>query len=1450
MEGAPLPPLPVQLADVAVWERNLLDAGVMEPQLAWWESQLSGLPVLDLPADRMRPVAPTPRGGLRHLELASGLAREVMALARRERATPFMALLAAFQTLLGSLAGQDDFAVGMPVSRRGRTELEPLIGLLLNTVAVRVALDGEPTFRAFLGAVRRASLEAFRHADVPFEKVVERLHPDRNVRNPLFQVLFTMEPPIPRQIELSGLTLEPRGIPTGTAKFDLSLFLREEADGRLTAELEHSRDLFDGSTADRLLRSFVTLLEAVVADPDARITDLLTLEGTEHRQLLVEARPGGEAVFVPPRGPVEEALADLWTVLLGAERIGVHDDFFNLGGHSLLAVQVVSRVRAAFGVELPLRTVFQAPTVAGLAAAVEAARRAESPEAPPLVRVSREGALPLTFAQQRLWFLHQLDPGSAAYHMAGVLELEGAVNVPALEGALREIARRHEALRTTFTLAGESPVQVIAAEPELELPVVDLSSLADPLRGAEVRRIETAEARRGFDLGRGPLLRVRLLRLGPEEHRLAVVMHHIVADGWSLGVMLRELGQLYLRSPALPELPVQVADYAVWQRRWLDGEALRSRLAWWQGELAGADPSLPLPTDRRPVGTVSNSAALRFRLSPTLTQGLEALSRTRGATLFMTLLAGWNALLYRYSGQRDLSVGSPVANRDRTEIEGLIGFFVNTLVLRTSLDGAETFGDLLGRVRESTLGAYDHQDLPFEKLVEELRPDRGAVPTPLFQVFLALQNAPTPRLDLPGLTARLEPVEIGTPKTDLALDFQREGEELAGSLEYGTDLFDAATIARLARHLERLLAGASADPHVPLSLLQVLSDEERDHLLLDLNPTATDPPSGLLHEHVAAWAERTPDAPAVLFEGDRLTYRDLESRTNRLAHYLIVQGVRPGARVGLWLERSVDVIVGILGALKAGAAWVPLDPAHPLERLAFMARDAGLSVLLTTQAIAEALGTLDAELPEGTVRILLDADRRPIEDRPDSPPLLRLTGNSLAYILYTSGSTGRPKGVCCHHAGVINLLEEIQRLAPLPAGAVASLWTSLSFDVSVYDIFSALLFGGTVDVVPDRVRSDGRAFAEWLAERKIESSYVAPAMLGQLEEVLRHTPIPLKRLLVGVEPIPEPLLAAIAARCPGLCIVNGYGPTETTIATTEYPITSTAALDRNTPIGKPVRNTRVYLLGPDLELRPAGVAGELYAAGVGVSWGYRGLPDLTAERFLPDPFSTISGERMYRTGDLARWLPDGNLAFLGRIDQQVKIRGVRVEPGEIEAALRDHPQVRDAAVAPRFGLDGELRLVAWVVGEAPPAALRDFLRALLPEVMVPAAFLPLDALPLTVNGKVDRAVLPDPDWQRPDLRGGYVAPRTLVEEMLADLWKDLLGIEQVGIHDSFFDLGGHSLKAGQLVLRVRDLFEVELPVRTVFEAPTVAGLAVAIGRKMVEEADPEALREVLAEVEP
>ncbi|GAB4190085.1 MAG: hypothetical protein Fur006_31860 [Coleofasciculaceae cyanobacterium] len=910
---------------------------------------------------------------------------------------------------------------------------------------------------------------------------------------------------------------------------------------------------------------------------------------------------------------------------------------------------------------------------------------------------------PLSYAQQRLWFLNQFEANSSVYNLSFPVRLTGALNVTVLEQSLQEIVRRHEALRTTFITVEGEPVQAIAPTVTLALPVVDLRELSEVEREATVLKLAQEDAQQPFDLVKCPLLRTTLLELGEMEYVMLFTMHHIISDGWSMGVLIRELAALYEafcagKPSPLPELPIQYADFAVWQRQWLQGEVLEAQLDYWRQQLSSPPPVLRLPTDRpRPVVETFRGATKSFSLPTNLTEEIESLSRHQGVTLFMTLLAAFKTLLYRYTEQGDILVGSPIANRNRAEIEGLIGFFVNTLVLHTYLGDNPSFRELLGRVREVTVGAYTHQDIPFEYLVEQLQPERSLSHHPLFQVAFALQNTPTEKLELPGLTLKELNVNTKTAKFDLTLFMKETSSGLTGLIEYNTDLFDAATITRMVRHFCTLLSSIVANPEQRLSDLPLLTEAERQQLLVEWNATQADyPKNQCLHQRFEAMVEQSPDTIAVVFENQQLSYRELNRKANQLAYHLHSLSIESQELVGVCMERdsrSLDMVVAILGILKAGGTYVPLDPTYPQERLAFILEDAKVSVLLTQHRLLD-------RLPKHQARVIcLDTSWEAIALESIFNPVNRTTSQNLAYLLYTSGSTGKPKGVCCNHEGVINLLTDFDRRAPLSVGDRCSLYTSLNFDVSIYEIFSALLSGGTLHIVPDSLRADPAALIEWLSDRQIQSAYIPPFMLNALSQWLEHRPnqLSLKRLLVGVEPINHQLLAGIQQRVLGLQIINGYGPTEATICATLYSVEPQPDRSRNTPIGKPVQNTQIYLLDAHLQPVPVGIPGELYIGGAGLAKCYLNRPDLTAERFIPHPFSQEPGKRLYKTGDLARYLPDGNIEFIGRIDHQVKIRGFRIELGEIEAVLSQHSAVEEATVIVREDIPGDPRLVAYVV---------------------------------------------------------------------------------------------------------------------------------------------------------
>ncbi len=1955
---SPLPELPIQYADYALWQEEQLQGETLERQLRYWQEKLGGeLSLLELPSDRPRPAVLSSRGATvaRHLpeKLVTGLKK----LANEEGATLFMVLLAAFQTLLYRYTGQEDISVGSPIANRTLPEVEPLIGLFINTLVFRTDLSGDPSFRELVRRVRETALGAFAHQDLPFEQLVEALQPERDMSHtPLFQVMFILQNAPMQAQPVGDLVFSSIDVDAGTATFDLTLAMTELADG-FDASVEYSTDLFDEPTIQRLLDHFQTLLEGVIAQPDVAIsalpimsaaelerlqamwapahqvlpstdvaqliaeqaqvsptaiaveqgqvqlsyaelnrranqlahylqtlgvgpdvlvgislprspqlivgllgilkaggaylpldpsypadrltfmvqdagleylltqTDLSSLpafahvstvvaldelEGTLAQQpgsdpelavagshlayiiytsgstgqpkgvavtrrallnhnlavadlfeltpedrvlqfatinfdaaveeifptlqqgatlvlrkagdvispleltrmvaekrltfldlptaywhqwvqelaragmalpdslrLLVvggekveparydawrklagpdviwlntygptettiiatsynpasweDHRPGqelpiglplpnvrcyvldqhlqpapvgvpgelwigGEALargylhrpeltassflpdpfaaepgarmyrtgdlvrfrpdgrleylgrvdtqvkirgyriepgevesmlsrhpglrecavvavtdpagnkrlvayvtpaqqpspspgelrryllerlpeymvpslfmlleelpltptgkldrrhlpepnweerisekeFVSPRTPTEEMMTGLWREVLGLSHISVLDDFFELGGHSLLATQLLSRIRESFNIELPLRVIFESSILADLAEMVDVAQRSAAGLAPPPIRPApRQGPQPVSFAQQRLWFLDQLEPNSPYYNIPEGMRVRGPLDVNVLERCLNEEVRRHESLRTTFSTVDGKPVQVIHPQLSLHVSVVDLSHLPRAKREAEVMRWSREEARTPFVLSEGPLLRMRVLRLAADEHVILTTMHHIISDEWSANVFSREIAILYDafshgRPSPLPDLPIQYADFARWQREWLQGEVLEAQLAYWREQLQGAPALLELPTDypRPPIQTYAGDY-MAFKLSPQLSADIKQLFQQEGVTLFMGLLAAFKTLLYRYSGQEDIVVGTPIANRTRAELENIIGFFVNTLVLRTHLSGEPTFREVLQRVRETSLGAYAHQDTPFEMLVDELQPKRDLSHSPLFQVMFVIQNARPGEAQVMS-DLLLTPLEAhsGAAKFDLTMFVLDEPDGLSGALEYNTDLFAASTIERMLAHFQNLLTALVAEPDLPISRLSLLSQDERHYLLHEWNNTAAPYPDLCVHDLVQAQVQRTPQAVAVTDGESVLTYAQLDAQANQVAHFLRSQGVGPDDLVGVMMHRTPDVVSSLLGVLKAGAAYAPMDPTYPAERIRYMIQDANIRVLLIDGDVRRDAGWWDVLQAALADVLVISLDHPAIVSQPTTSPAPLAAPHHLAYVIYTSGSTGRPKGVMLEHRNVVNYLTWCQHAYPVGQGVGSPVHSSISFDLTVTSIFTPLISGGAVRLV----RED--AGIEGLGEAMLESDgfslvKLTPAHLELLSQQIspQQAATCTRAFIIGGEALMPGHIAFWREHAPEVKLVNEYGPTETAVGCCVYTASPDVRYESSIPIGRPIINARLYVLDEYLEPVPIGVPGELYIAGAGVGRGYLHQPDLTAERFLPDPFNSEPGSRMYRTGDLARHTIHGELEFLGRIDYQVKVRGFRIELGEIEANLAEFPGLRDVIVLAREDTPGQKRLVAYVRAAAGTevrlSELREFLRDRLPEYMIPAAFVVLDEFPLTPNGKVDRKALPAPDVRRDELDKPYVAPRTPVEEFLAQQFQEVLGVERVGIHDNFFELGGDSLQAATFINRLQEKFQVATRVRSIFLAPTVAELA-------------------------
>jgi amino acid adenylation domain-containing protein len=1055
-----------------------------------------------------------------------------------------------------------------------------------------------------------------------------------------------------------------------------------------------------------------------------------------------------------------------------------------------------------------------------------------APAALGIPRRTGGGPALLSFAQERLWFLDQMQPGQPCYNVPAAMHLTGPLDTAALGCGLTEIVRRHEALRTTFAVAGGRPVQVVGPPRPVPLPVADLSLLPEPDRVAEARRLAVEEARRPFDLASGPLLRANLWRLGEQEHLLLVTLHHVVTDGWSLGVLIREFGALYTafragRASPLPALPVQYADFAVWQREWLQGDELARRLDYWTERLRGMPP-LDLPTDRsRPPTQTYRGAAITFELSRPLTEALLALARAEGATAYAVLLAAFQALLGRYSGQSDFGVGTPAAGRTRAETEALIGFFVNTLVARADLSGNPTLRELIARTRLTALGALDHQDLPFERLVAELQPGRELSRHPLVQVMFTFLNAHRETLRLPGLQATRLDVPTGATHFDLSLTLRESDRGLVGGLEYSTDLFDGATARGLVDHYRRLLEAVAADPGVRVGDVPLLTAAEREQVLVGWNPPRPAPADGrCLHQLFEAHAARTPEAEAVVCGAESLTYGELDRRANRLAHALRRLGVGPEVCVGVCLDRSADLVVSLLAVLKAGGAYVPVDPAYPRERLAVVLDDVRPRVVLTQERFR-------AHLPADGCTVLC-TDVRSLDGESDENPRTAVAADNLAYVIHTSGSTGRPKGCLVTHRNVARLLRATAPEFGFDERDTWTLFHSYAFDFSVWELWGALAHGGRLVVVPYHLSRSPAAVHDLVCREGVTVLNQTPSAFYQLAQAAEGAPAgqrpPLRVVIFGGEALDvtrlRPWFARHGAREPRL--VNMYGITETTVHVTSCPLSAADPGDKpGSPIGRPIPGWRVYVLDRRLRPVPVGVPGEVYVGGDGVARGYLGAPDATAERFVPDPFGP-SGCRLYRSGDRARWRADGTLEYLGRVDQQVKIRGFRIEPGEVEAALLAHPAVRQAAVVAREDAPGDKRLVAYVVPRSADACseadLRGFLQEKLPEYARPAACVFLTELPLTPNGKLDRRALPPPDPTRAT-SAEPVAPRDALEGWVADVWREALGLGAVGVEDNFFAAGGDSIRAALVVNRVQRRLGRPVPVTAIFEAPTAAGFA-------------------------
>jgi amino acid adenylation domain-containing protein len=1343
-----------------------------------------------------------------------------------------------------SLADPHRFLIGRPNANTQVYVLDEEMEPVASGVAGELFIGGASLARCYTGPAGQTAEKFMPH---PFSRTGERLYRTGDWARWLADGTLEFLGRRDDQVKLRGYRIELGEIEAVLRKHqaisNVAVIIREDKNHgkQLVAYLVASKKPAPVASD---LRKFLeeTLPDYMVPSVFVEMAELpFTAGGGKLDRKRLPEMVEDEAVAQEPRTPTEEIVCGIWSTVLQKERVGVNQNFFALGGHSLLATQVISRVRQAFGVELPIRALFEEQTVEGLAERIDQQKQiANFASAPPLRQASREKPLLLSYAQQRLWFLDQLEPNSGAYNIPVALRLSGQLQIGSLISTLHEIVRRHEVLRTRFEVIDGEAHQAIS--PAINVPIEllfeqrDLTSLAGDDCHAELQRQASEEAAVPFDLARGPLLRVKLFRLSSTEHVLLAVMHHIVSDGWSMGILVREFATLYQayeagQTPSLPALPFQYADFAAWQREWLQGEVLEEQLAYWKNQLADV-PALELPTDHpRSMAESERGGRISVILPQELSQELKGLGQREGTTLFMTLLATFQLLLSRYAGQDDVAVGTPIAGRRWAELENLIGFFVNTLVLRATVIGSQSFLEGLAQVREKTLEAYTHQDVPFEKLVEELHPERDLTRTPLFQVMFVLQNAPQTELQIPGLTLSSMNLESNAAKFDLMLMVGEEQGRLHAGLNYRAGWFSENSMRRMLSHWENLLTSITVNPQMAVRDLSMLTEAERSQLLHEWNLAEVPYTQHLIYEMVEQQAARIPNALAVKYGSYQITYAELNGCANRLARYLIKNGVGPESRVGLCMERSPELMVGMLGILKAGAAYVPLDPLNPSSRLAYIIQDSQIEVVLTQKQFENQFLDLAQKIvcPESIAEEIAGLDGTNLEDRVDAA--------NLAYVLYTSGSTGKPKGVGMAHGALANLIHwQISRaIDHYPLRTLQ--FTSLTFDVSFQEIFATWCQGGSLVLMSEDARRDFSLLWSILREERIERLFLPFVALDQLAEAAdgsKYDDVVLREVITAGEQLKiTPAVLNLFNSLPECILENQYGPTESHVITAYRMAGPASAWMPLPPIGKAVANAQVYVLDQTLNPVPMGVAGELFLGGFALARGYVGRPELTAEKFIPNPFSSNPGARLYRTGDLGRYIADGQLEFFGRKDLQVKIRGFRIELGEIETALVECAGVAQAAVVVREHRPGEKRLVAYVIPKPGQKigslSLRRDLREKLPEYMVPAFFVDIEEFPLTSSGKVDRKKLPAP----PDdyTANSYNAPLGIEEELLCGIWEEVLKNERVGRDANFFELGGHSLLATHLVMRIRKAFQVELPVRALFEKPTVAGLVEVIRKQ-------------------
>jgi amino acid adenylation domain-containing protein len=1353
--------------------------------------------------------------------------------------------------------------IGRPISNTRVYLVSPRLQLVPVGVAGELLAAGDGLARDYLGD---PELTAERFIPDPFSaRPGGRLYRTGDLARYRADGVIEFLGRVDQQVKIRGFRIEPEEIEVVLQRYPgvrrVTVQVHQDATGEKQLVAYVAQDAERELTNDELREYLAHKLPDYMMPAAFVVMDELplTAHGKVDRsrlQALSEWAGNNGPEYVAPGTPLEELICNVFADVLRLERIGVTDNFFHLGGHSLSATRVMSRVKAAVGPVAGLRDLFEAPTPALLAQRIEQAQ--QTAKVLPLRSIERAGALPLSFAQQRLWFFDQLEPGSASYNIPIALRISGLLNVAALESSLAHVVQRHEALRTSFSIVDGSSVQVVHELGEWHLPLLELSGMPEPELEAEM--LMKQEAVRPFDLQTGPLFRAALLRLAADDHVLLLTMHHIVSDGWSMSVLVREAATLYQAylegcEAELPELVVQYADFAQWQREWLTGEVLAEQLSYWCQQLGSAPAELELPADwARPAQPTYKGAMETLAFPQELTESLKAFSRREGATIFMVLLAGFKALLHRYTGQPDIVVGTPVAGRNHAEIEHLIGFFVNTLALRTDMSGNPTFRELLKRVREVALGAYAHQDLPFERLVEELRPERHLGRAPLIRVMFVLQNTPQEVLELPQLSLTWLPTAKSMAEFDWVLNAQETERALFLSVEYNTDLFEAATIRRLLDQFKILVAGALAQPETGISELPLLTEREKNQLLFEFDRSGIAPRGRTLHGLFEEQVKRDPGSIAISFGGEQITYKALDERSNQIAHGLIELGMRPGQPVAVMLDSGLQQIATLLGVLKAGCHFVCLDIRYPVVRLQQMLAEVGPPCLIMSKSHLSSHADLLAELREQTAcRLIVLEQEAAFENGPRTTPEVDVKPDDLAYIVYTSGSTGRPKGIMQTHLAFCQYVEWQGRQFDIGPGKRMAQWASITYDASYAEIFGALCLGATLCMTSALVSSEAEALSAWLQDDRTSLLITVPSFARQILQTLqtKQSELPhFEALLLAGEALPVSLAEAWLQQFPqGPRLFNLYGPTESVLATYHH-VTEASLARRSIPVGTAIDGRHILIVDEHGKLAPLGGTGEIYLRSPYLSRGYVSQPEQTARAFVQNPLQNEYSELVYRTGDLGRWMSDGTIELLGRKDNQVKIRGMRVELEEIEAALLRHEAVVECVVAAHDYDETDRRICAYVVAneDCGSFALYSFLKKSLPDYMVPGVFIFLPDLPRLPNGKVDRHALPAPDVHRPEIAIPYAEPESDIELTVAGLWKELLRLEKVGRHDNFFDLGGHSLLATQVVNKLRNLCAVDLPLHAFFEDPTVAALASRIEEARRQQGDLDSLTQLLEQV--